>query len=135
MYGSQSLKYLPSLPLQKQTDNSVLNPKICKLFKLPYLNPTLHHFSRNSNSHIHKSISFSMIRARGRMDLDTILTLLGISSLPLHIQRTFLCLCLVCLFIGSANLIPFTFCCRFFSLRLLVSFLSFVGMQWEIEVI
>lgn len=71
----------------------------------------------------------STIHARGRINLDTILILLGISSLPLHIQRQFLHFCLLCLSTGSANLIPFTFCCRFSCTDPWDSFLSSVGRQ------
>lgn len=110
--GSQSLKYFfSSVPLQKQ----ITTPKLCKLFKLPNLIPlshNLHQLSTKSNNYICKSIWISIVLARGRIDLDTILILMGASSLPLQIQRPFSHLCSLCLSIGSANLILLTFCCR-----------------------
>lgn len=38
-YGPQSIKYVLSVPLQKQIDNPVVKSKIYKLFKLSNLNP------------------------------------------------------------------------------------------------
>ena len=103
-------------PFKKQIKTPSLNPKISKAFKLPNLNPlshTLHQLNQNSNSHICKSLWISTIHARGGIDLNTFLTLMGKSSFPLHIQRPFLHLSLLPS-VGSANPIPFTFCCRLF---------------------